>query len=391
MFARDRREDGVPQGCCAARRPPQPLVPTRHRRHLHSTPTYLRATTPPARLDLTLLTARRYASSQTCAAIAQKICAGKCLSCGGMLHRTPIKPTHTVSTNRKIPADRYRVADQNSSASARRPDHPAANPIFYSSNRSTRARGSRPSWACWACLMRAPRPTCTSGPRRARPPAVYRQSSTIEPMLRCCLLASGMRFGGRAAEQYVASIIWLADPRASAGARGCRRRSGRLESCRLHDTRGHRHHVSVAADRPSRLPRAPAGASRSASSMVRDVGDLAAGLRPLGAVLAPSATPSSTRLVLALSIALVGYRCNCACCTRVSAFICASNVRSRCIFIAETLTTSNRPRTACQHSTPRATRDTPPTDSEHQNDDRSASLRASHEVFPAPTQPDTPV
>ena len=241
MFARDRREDGVPQGCCAARRPPQPLVPTRHRRHLHSTPTYLRATTPPARLDLTLLTARRYASSQTCAAIAQKICAGKCLSCGGMLHRTPIKPTHTVSNNRKIPADRYRVADQNSSASARRPDHPAANPIFYSSNRSTRARGSRPSWACWACLMRAPRPTCTSGPRRARPPAVYRQSSTIEPMLRCCLLASGMRFGGRAAEQYVASIIWLADPRASAGARGCRRRSGRLESCRLHDTRGHRH------------------------------------------------------------------------------------------------------------------------------------------------------
>ena len=183
MFARDRREDGVPQGCCAARRPPQPLVPTRHRRHLHSTPTYLRATTPPARLDLTLLTARRYASSQTCAAIAQKICAGKCLSCGGMLHRTPIKPTHTVSNNRKISADRYRVADQNSSASARRPDHPAANPIFYSSNRSTRARGSRPSWACWACLVRAPRPTCTSGPRRARPPAVYRQSSTIEPML----------------------------------------------------------------------------------------------------------------------------------------------------------------------------------------------------------------
>ena len=213
-------------------------------------------------------------------------------------------------------------------------------------------------------------------------------------MLRCCLLASGMRFGGRAAEQYVASIIWLADPRASAGARGCRRRSGRLESCRLHDT-------PAVTDIMCRWPRIVLRVS-PVLPQVR------AGRHPAWhgtwATWRPvcgrwvrcwrrraSATPSSTRLVLALSIALVGYRCNCACCTRVSAFICASNVRSRCIFIAETLTTSNRPRTACQHSTPRATRDTPPTDSEHQNDDRSASLRASHEVFPAPTQPDTPV
>ena len=115
--------------------------------------------------------------------------------------------------------------------------------------------------------------------------------------------ASGMRFGGRAAEQYGASIIDLADPRASAGAGGCRRRSGRLESCRLHDTpavtdimcRWPRMVLRVSPVLPQvRAGRRPAWHGTWATW--RPV--CGRWLRPLVAVLAPSATPSSTRLVL---------------------------------------------------------------------------------------------
>ena len=174
------------------------------------------------------------------------------------------------------------------------------------------------------------------GPQQCRSSSVYRQPSTIEPMLRC-----GMQFGGRAAAQYGASTTWLAGPRASAGAGGCRRRSGRLESCRLHGTRSHRHHVSVAADRPLPLPRAPAGARRCAQVGIQH----GAGRGRSGGRSAPAgcgagdrrATPSGSSTLgravagscgaRALSIALPlvwDVALFCARCTRVSACIWVS-------------------------------------------------------------------